>query len=355
MKVYKLPVMIWLSFFGLLIIPLYWKTDLSEAAFTIGKYLHFLAAPFVLIGLYFRNAEEDYLALFIKGLRIGIPLVFIITVAQFLYEQDRPSAAMGNTLVLATVSLLAGFAAMSKLPEDRQKDRLLAFIGLVCATLIVFMANARSMILAWPTLMIILAWHLASLGETLKQLLIFLSTVFLAVALLFSASQTARDVFNFRVVESIQNIVDNEQPEQSIQFRIDLLKTGWIAFKQKPLSGYGISNTMDAALDVAKTNNLPLQKTERTHLHNDYLNHLVGGGIPLIIVFILVLTMPLWLAFKVTHGVINPANRYFALITTAGFGISAFTNLVFGHDILQSYFLISSIFICLSCSQKVKT
>lgn len=355
LNVYKLPVMIWVLFFGFAIVPLYWRTDLSEALFITGSYLHFMAAPFVLIGLYLRNAKEDYLILFIKGLRLGLIIVFVVTLVQFGFENERPSAFMGNTLVLATISLLGGFAAMTKLPEDTKQDRALALAGFICATLIIFMTNARSMILAWPVLMLMLTIHLARAGETFKRLLLFIGIILIAVMVLFVSSQNARDVFAFRVVEPIEKVLNNEQPEESIQFRIDLLKNGWIAFKEKPLSGYGISNTMDAAIEVAQTNNLSLQVTERTHLHNDYLNHLVGGGIPLAILFVLVLTLPIWIARKASIQPMQSAIWYFASITSVGFGLSALTNLVFGHDILQSYFLISCIFICLTCSQKAKT
>lgn len=347
-----------LVYFLLIVVPLFFLNSRETALFFTGTYLHFLFAPALLIGLFQRNRHETYISSFIKGLRAGVPIAAVIAIVQFLITGERPHGFMGNALVFATISMISGFAAMVVLKDDTKFDRYFAVAAFISGTIIVVLANARGMMITWPFLAIILGLHLWRSRENgaanLKMIAVPFALTILLTAGMFTVSQQMRDVFQFRILAPVQALLQGEVPERAIQSRAIMLSSGWAAFTQKPITGFGIANTVSEANKITETEFGPEYTTSRTHLHNDYLNHLVGGGLILFVSFLSVLLAPIWLSKSVPDSALNatdPVRSYFTQIITVGFAMSAMTNLLFGHDLLQSYFLICTIFIAIDATK----
>lgn len=346
-----------LVYFFLVIVPLFFWNRAETAWFFAGTYMHFLVAPALLFGLYYRNPNETYFTSFIKGLRAGVPLAAILAILQFMITGERPHGFMGNALVFATISMISGFAAMVVLKDDKRLDRNFALAAFIAGTMIVFLSNARGMMITWPFLAVLLILHLRqSHPNTAISFRAIALPAILTLALLggmFTVSQQMRDVFQFRMVEPVQALLQGKAPEGAIQSRIIMLQSGWAVFTQNPLFGVGMANTVSEANKITEVEFGPEFKTNRTHLHNDYLNHLVGGGMVLLLLFISILLAPFWLSALLKTGAREApdcARNYFVQIITIGFAFSAVTNLLFGHDLLQSYFLICIIFIALDAA-----
>ncbi len=346
-------------YFFLVIAPLFFLNRIETAWFFAGTYMHFFFAPLLLLGLFYRNPHETYLSSFIKGLRAGVPIAALIAIVQFTITGERPDGFMGNALVFATISMISGFAAMVVLDDDKKLDRAFAVAALISGIVTVLLSNARGMMISFPFLTVLLLLHLrqAHKGKavSLKKVALFSILIVALIAGMFALSKQMRDVFHFRILEPIQVLMKGEAPEGAIQSRLIMLQSGWKVFTENPVFGYGIANTVSEANKVTEVERGPEFTTSRTHLHNDYLNHLVGGGIISFASFLTILLAPLWVLASLSarrKTPKDPARNYFASVITLGFGLSAMTNLLFGHDLFQSYFLICTIIVAIDAAAK---
>ena len=119
-----------------------------------------------------------------------------------------------------------------------------------------------------------------------------------SMAALIAASAAAATVARGRLAAFIDEMaqVAHSGASQglSVGNRLELVLSGWRAFLERPLLGYGLAERMQAARHHA-TPGGP-DTSMNFHLHNDYMTHLVSFGVPGLVFLFLYLTLYLWLA-----------------------------------------------------------
>ena len=81
---------------------------------------------------------------------------------------------------------------------------------------------------------------------------------------------------------SLSEVGATVQYDWSIHIRLEALRAAWEYFTQHPLTGLGVNNFADRAT---------YRLMSRVAVHNSYLEMLVGGGIPLLLMFFVVFLM----------------------------------------------------------------
>ena len=142
--------------------------------------------------------------------------------------------------------------------------------------------------------------------------------------------------------------------DRSISQRLDMQFTGFYAFTQQPLTGYGVQNAVKQSNEVSQE--VLGRKTEYTytHLHNDYLTHAVGGGVLLLSLFILVISSPILLTWQLRKNKHEEGVFYFSLIISGAYSSIAMTNIVFHNDQLTTMFCTACMFIIVRRLQFLK-
>lgn len=110
----------------------------------------------------------------------------------------------------------------------------------------------------------------------------------------------------------------------SVSERFSLMQAGWAAFKEKPVFGHGPQYRFDAAVPY-----FPQPPVDRySHLHNDFITHLVAGGVVAFIFLMIILMTPFVASLQ--PGKNRRLRCELGLLFTANFiGVAAVNNVLF--------------------------
>lgn len=95
------------------------------------------------------------------------------------------------------------------------------------------------------------------------------------------------------VVRGEEGVVLKSEMKSSLGFRLVYWRTGWEVFKAHPWVGVGSEGDMVAAGEVIGVGDRLGQR--HSHVHNTFLQHLVTGGVPKLLLLLIVLAMPIFL------------------------------------------------------------
>lgn len=317
----------------------------------VGGYLHFPIALLFIGWLRKLSPEIDYIGFFVWGCRLGVPIAFAIGLWQFLLGDARVEGASVNALLYALLCITAGSLSVLNVQGDGKPERIVAWAGLLLGTAGVLMSFSRGIWLMLPVMYLLVAVYFARLRTlSIGQVVIALLVVMNLMVALTLTPYGAREMQD-RIVDPLQQARAGVIEDTSIHHRLDLLETGWQAFLNRPLIGHGMQNTVAAADDTSPAVLGRQTHHTYTHLHNDYLTHAVGGGAPLAVMFAMMLMLPLWLAVRAPRDRIYQTRLYFAAILSVGYAGAALTNLVFRHDLPQTFFMCGVIFVAISVAQ----
>ena len=301
-----------------------WQTSRLERVFFAVLILNFVWIAFC----YYANGEPGRGASFLWGrhfyLLFLIPLFFML----------RNIRISDRTLVLVIFSsILVSFADIGldllQGADHREQGMNPNAFGPIqlCLTGIMFLYFLKlpSGPLRWLALagfFIGLPNVLLSLSRTTWITLILISVFFIfymtrsvhtwkklamaSVILALISSSYALPMIKARVDQALQNVSayyasehhqDNVR-RSSIGIRVELWKTGWKMFLENPVTGVGVGGFQV----TAKENSERYQVNERVryfkYAHNQYIAALATRGVPGLILFLLLLTLPLYLGMS---------------------------------------------------------
>ncbi len=315
-----------------------------------GAYLHFPVAVLLVGWLRKLSPELDFLGFFIWGCRFGVPIAFLIGLWQFANEYPRVEGASINALLYGFLCMLAGTLSVLRVQGDGRAERLFAWTGLVLGTACVLMSFARGIWLLLPVMYLVIAIYLARI-RTLSPM--HLAAPILAVVLASAMLLTpygSRE-WDARIITPLQQVETGALTGTAIQDRLDMLATGWRLFLDHPAIGVGMQNTVAAANEISQLVVGRQTDFTFTHLHNDYLTHAAGGGILLAALFVAMLVLPVWIAARSKRDRMYHTRLYFAAMVSIAYAGAALTNLVFRHDLPQTFFMCALVFIAVSAAQ----
>jgi O-antigen ligase len=238
-----------------------------------------------------------------------------------------------NALMFA--SQLTGLSFLSLLGHARRSrmDRHLAEIACVLGTLVVLLlAQARGATLTALLLAVVALWYVRpSLEFPRLKLALGVMAVVSATLWLSLEPGAGRNIIT-RFGSAVGMAGGVSAVDGSTSQRLAMYEAGWHAFLEQPLTGYGYSRRFEAATAFFP----PGLDLSYTHLHNDYLTHLVAAGIPGILVFLAYVCLPL--AVLVLTGRPSRDLKYMAFTGTLLMGGIASTTAILGHDIHTTYF-----------------
>jgi O-antigen ligase len=183
-----------------------------------------------------------------------------------------------------------------------------------------------------------------------KQQLINKKTVFISFLVIGVTifSLTSNDKVVKRVNKAVIefNVKDSLS---SVATRLTMWRHGFEVFKQQPFLGYGLQNTTNVVANHIENESNEYKDSKQAeyhfkrfdHLHNEYINTLVGKGVLGLVTLLVLLLLPLaifWRRVTVT----DLSQAYFAtigIVTIIGYLIIGLTNIISTQPLLNIFFL----------------
>lgn len=355
----KLPIILVFPIFYILVVLTSFRGEnwLQDVIVVAGSYWQFLVIIPSTVGLYHLSKDVNFAGLFSIGCKIGLLFVVPLSLFQIYFLNLRPEGFLSNSLVFASLCITAAGFAMIEWREDNLKARMWGWCMFVAGILAALLTLSRGMLLPIGLISAIALFYRFKVSSNYHigfKTIIIICIGILTILLTLINTDNGKSHLNRRILHPIEMFQKGELFDQSIQQRVDLQLTGFYAFTQQPLIGYGIQNTVNEANKVS--NKVLGRKTDYTytHLHNDYLTHLVGGGLSLLFMFILVIFAPVIMTWNLRKKTNEIGMFYFSLVLSGAYSTIAITNVVFHHDQLTTMFCVACMFIIVRHLQIIK-
>ena len=305
------------------------------------------------VGLVRLTPEINSLRIYSLGCRIALPIAFFLALYQVTILNMRPNGLGGNALVLASI---CGITAGLTLPRWSESDPKLSYSITIFAFILglatVLLTFSRGMIpVVILTIFIGVLYQIKTFRFSKNHLAIFGLIILLPLLLWASGfySDSIVKLYNIRIAIPFDDLTNGKINDESFQQRLEMQLIGLEAFLQKPWLGHGLQNAV-AAANLASPEALGRETTYGfSHLHNEYLMHMVGGGIPLLLGFLMLLIMPVIIAFGMPASQNRRDTLYSAVFLTSSCMLIGVTNVVLRND--QTSTLIASIMILILASR----
>ncbi|WP_426690529.1 O-antigen ligase family protein [Rhodanobacter ginsengiterrae] len=283
---------------------------------------------------------------------IGFSLTTLLLGAASIYQRygmhvDRPYGLNGGdwasvefAMYLLVMALLSMLQAMrpDTLRGDRWLHGLAVMVGLYGAVL----TQSRGPLLSFaPIYLGLMAWQALRSGRWKRALLPLTATLLGMLAVTATLHREMVDRLA-DVPAQVSEYGDSAAGSiGAIGERLEMWRTAWQAFTEHPLAGIGLDQfgVYVRAQVAAGTASASIAKY--VHPHSEYLESMVAGGVPALLVLLLFLTVPaLFFARQLNHPQEPVARAAAAGLMVIGlYSLCAFTDNVFYRAMPQSLYL----------------
>lgn len=321
---------------------------IGENRADIPRHTYWLLAflsPWVVIARLRASPDIDHLHLFIVGAGFGSIGSMFVGFVESVGFGVRPAGGAGNAAVYAMMSLCLAIVAGLNINHAERRFRLLAAAGVAAGLMAVVLSLTRGVAMAAvPALLLLLAYAPRAWRFSTRFAIAILA---LAVAALYASA----DLLQLRAIETIHEVerVLAGGSSENIGERLRLWSAGMKSIADSPLWGHGIQNRMSKVAEYLAHDGLPILGF--THAHNAFISFTLDGGLIVLAALLAVLGVPIYVAWRAPHGP-GYRRRFFlageiALIYT----LCGLSQIMFKHDIMDSFFIFMTILVAASVSQ----
>ena len=258
---------------------------------------------------------------------------------QYKFIGMRAEGGAGNALVFADVICLAGLMCLAGALILETRRSLILLAAFAAAFGAVMLSGSRSV---WGVMIVL----------TLGQLFIFRSRVLpllrgrvlalLGIAIVIAVLTSGLIVNRFEALwHNMDRLTEGGDYNSSVGLRVAVWSTGGQLFAEEPIFGHGMQN-ISTLIRERMEQNFGLE-VGFTHFHNGFLTILVEGGIVAGLAIIAMFALITVIAVRSLAKAGDRLERLggaVLLILAAVYAGGGSVNLIFGHDILDTVFMI---------------
>jgi O-antigen ligase len=286
-----------------------------------------------------------------RVIAIGFSLTALLLGAVSLYQRymlgaDRPYglnggdwAAVEFAMYLLVLVLLSMLQALR--PGTHRGDRWLHVAAVVVGLYGAVLTQSRGPLLSFaPIYLGLMLWYAMRSRHWRRMLALFAVTVLGMLTVTVTLHREMVDRLT-DVPAEIASYSTGSSSDGAVGERLEMWRTAWQAFREQPLAGIGLDQFGVYVREQAAAGNASPLIAKYVHPHSEYLESLVAGGLPALLVLLLFLAVPL--AFFARH--LNHAQEPVATAAAAGlmvigiYGLCAFSDNVFYRAMPQSLYL----------------
>lgn len=289
--------------------------------------------------------DVDYIQHFVVGAAVGALLGLVVALAQVAVFDARAEGGAGNPAVFGMMSLFLAAAAGINVTHAQRRFRILAAAGVAAGLVAVVLSLTRGALLAgFATLVLLLiyapqSWRItrASRIAALAVALGCALTLYLAADLIAERVETT--------IREVELVLDHRY-SVNIGERLRLWVAGWQVITDSPIWGHGIQNRMAEIDAVLAHDGGP--KRGFTHAHNAFITFAVDGGLIVLAALLALLAAPVVVAYRSPPGPDRRKRLFLALQICTAYAICGLTQILFKHDLMDSFYIFFMILIAAS-------
>lgn len=287
----------------------------------------------------------DYLRLYILGAVAGCVGAAALSTFEIVWlGAPRAEGGAGNAAVFAIMSLcLAGIAGLAIDFRERAL-RVAAMVALLAGTLAVLLSLTRGVAIALLPILFLLFVHASNRWRAMLLHPLVIAAAATAAVIIYGMW----DLIDIRIAQTLREtdeLLDGDMAT-GLGTRVRLWSAAWAAFLEMPLTGHGIQNRMDVLIPHMIQDGLQLFGF--THPHNGYLTAALDGGLPVVAALLAVLAMPVMVAWRAPSGASYRRRLFLALILVTAYATIGLTQIMYKHDIMDSFYIFSVIVLAVS-------
>ena len=288
----------------------------------------------------------DYPHLYITGAIAGCIGALLLLGAQIAwFGSSRFAGGAGNAAVFASMCLcLTGIAGLALDAPERGR-RLLAAAAVIAGTAAIIASLTRGVMLALLPVLFLLAvytrrrWRAIRFSPTTALLLLAIPAI-----VLYSLRGTIESRIGYTLQEA-ETLLDGGYTRSAGE-RLRLWAAAWQAFLDSPLLGHGVQGRMQALYPYLAQDGLQIR--DFTHPHNAYLAFAVDGGLLVLTALVALLVVPAAVAWRAPRDEAFRQRLFLALVVATAYAGIGLTQIMFKHDILDSFYIFTAIIIAAS-------
>jgi len=330
----ELKLFSWLmvGYFSVMLLSILIADGVNAEFHHLGRKLHFLLAPFIALTLLQINLPLKKLLLSIK---LGLIIIITIAVVGPLLGN---SMSMINANIFSDIVVAMIFLSIVQIFSETPKERVITFIAVLAGGYAIFLTGTRG---SWVSFLIL---FIVFSGLIYKPFLqgnnkAKLSLVLLLVGLLGFISTNDRVESRVKLaVSEIQNWSSGHNANDSVGLRMQMWESGLEAAAQSPWIGYGYRNANKVTSEYASENKRTIRN--KTHLHNEYLTHLVSAGVIGLLSLLILLFTPMVVFYRKLKDKDVYHYSVMGILLCIGYAAFGFTHIAFGEEHVNAFYIL---------------
>lgn len=251
----------------------------------------------------------------------------------------RAEGAAGNALVFANVTCMAALTSLAGALLLEKRWTLVLLLAYAAGLLAVLYSESRSV---WIVLVVLTAMVLfigrRRVGTLLRGHKLEVIGIVLVVGILSSGLVLDRMEL---LVSNWERLTSHGDYKTSLGYRLALWQVALDLFAQSPIVGHGMQNT-GALIEGKLLSTFGLRSTF-THFHNGFLTILVEDGLlgfGAVVGLFATAAVTAWRGLRRAADETGRFGAVLLLILLVSYAVGGSVNIVFGHDILDTMFMI---------------
>jgi len=324
-----------LGYFFIMALSIILNTGFDEELKHLFRKLHFLLAPLIAVALY-KNSTINIKHL-LNSLKGAIVLISTIIFFEFFYTDHAFPSGMINSNILGDLLVIYLLLSLIRIFKEPPKELSFTFLTFFTGTIALFLTGSRGSILTFAILFFIFLisgyrkFFLSSKNR--KSAIIF----FLLLAMILGSSLPYMKNTYDKTISNISTWQSNHSALSSSGIRLQIWSASIEAHKNAPWYGYGYRSENK---EVAKYSNEHKREiASLTHLHNEYLTHLLSAGYIGLIALLMILFVPLYLFIKNRKK--DQSNLYAVagILLCLSYFLFGFTHIAFGEEHINAFYI----------------
>jgi len=323
------------GYFFIMAMSIILNAGLDEELRHLFRKLHFLLAPLIAVALY-KNSALNILHL-LSSIKFALILISTVIFTEFLITGNESPSGMINSNIIGDLIVIYLFLSLLGIFRESPKELIFTFATFIIGTTALLLNGSRGSILTFGILLLI--FLLTSfrkfflLPNKRKVAIIF----FLLLSMVFGNSISYLTNTYDKTINNIRIWEGNNSSFSSSGLRLQIWKASIEAHKDAPWYGYGYRL---ANKEVAKYSDEHTREIANfTHLHNEYLTHLLSAGYIGLAGLIFLLSLPLSIFLikreKESINLYSVAGIFLCL----SYSLFGFTHIAFGEEHMNAFFI----------------
>jgi O-antigen ligase len=333
-------------FFSIILFIIFSEKLLTDILNYSPSLVFFLFTPLICLAIFKANINIKRLILFIK---IGLILISLYT----LYNSTNLTLKTDRVLWVSHIGSMLLVFSWVNINHEKKYELFLTLITSILTINAILLAGFRGHILSLFVVSIIFLVlnNVCAINKQRNKLFAVFLLLTTIVLIQFNPNVKNRFIIAIDNLQTSLNIIvfnleSRELIEKNLNTssgqRIEMYRTGLIAFTEKPFFGNGYLNTTKVASNFTKNEYTKQYILQHNHLHSTYIETLAFGGITGFSIILTLFFLPLmkfYEAFKKRH---NTEYAFLGILLIASYILLGITDTMIGgifEDVFYIFFL----------------